>query len=121
MVKIQFPDHLLEPIKNFLHLKERELEKRKESLAKQDPFTDESRLLNNASPDADANEQFGHATTEALKKEVERKLIQMRKAMAKIKIGKYGVCDHCGHMIDTDRLMVMPEATLCANCEKKKE
>jgi len=24
-------------------------------------------------------------------------------------------------MIDTDRLMIMPEATLCVDCEKKRE
>lgn len=121
MVKINFPENVLRPVKNFLHVKEKELEKRRDSLQKTDPFTDESRLLDNASPDADASEQFGHATSEALKKEVERKLIQVRKALTRIKIGKYGICEKCGKMIDTDRLVVMPEATFCADCMKKKE
>jgi len=118
--KIKFPPKILKPIKEFLHLEEKKLEKRKESLEKSDPFSDTRRLTDNASPDADASEQFGHATTEALKREVERKLIQIRKALTRIKIGKYGICEKCGKMIDTDRLMIMPEATVCAACEKKK-
>ncbi len=119
--KIKFPASVLEPIKNFLHIKEKQLEERKEKLVKNDPFSDERRLEDNASPDADATEQFGHANSEALKKEVERKLIQVRKALTHIKIGKYGICEKCSRMIDTDRLMIMPETTICASCEKKKE
>jgi len=118
--KIKFPPDILKPIREFLRLEEKKLEKRKEKLEKEDPFSDPSRLTNNASPDADATEQFGHATSEALKREVERKLIQIRKALTRMKIGKYGICEKCGQMIDTDRLMVMPEATICAKCEKKK-
>lgn len=118
--KIKFPASVLEPIKNFLHLKEKQLEKRRESLEKADPFADEDRLVDNASSDADASEQFGHATTMALKREVERKLIEVRKALTFIKIGKYGICEKCSKMIDTDRLMVMPETTLCASCGHKK-
>lgn len=121
MSKIKFPANVLKPIKNFLHIKEKELEKRRESLAKSDPFANVDRLTNNAAPDADATEQFGHATSEALKKEVERKLIQVRRALTHIKIGKYGICESCGKMIDTDRLMIMPEATVCATCERKKK
>lgn len=119
--QIKFPPDVIKPIKDFLHLEEKKLEKRKESLEKSDPFSDSRRLYDNASPDADASEQFGHATAEALKREVERKLIQVRKALARIKIGKYGVCEVCHKMIDTDRLMVMPEATVCAECERKKK
>ncbi len=121
MAKFQFPADVLRPVKKFLHLEEKKLEQRKESLEKQDPFSNTARLTDNASPDADASEQFGHATNEALKKEVERKLIQVRKALTRIKIGKYGMCEKCGKMIDTDRLMVMPETTVCTECGKEKK
>jgi len=53
--------------------------------------------------------------------QVNRKIVQTRRALTRIKIGKYGICEKCGNLIDTDRLMVMPEATLCVNCERKKE
>ena len=118
---IVFPKNILEPVKAFLTGKLGELEKRKKELASQDPFADPARLKDNAASDADAREQFGHAQIEALKKEIDRKLIQIRKALTRIKIGKYGICEKCGKMIDTDRLMVFPEATLCVACEKEKE
>ena len=121
MAKVTFPASLLEPIKNFLHLREKELNRRKKSLEEQDPFKDPKRLLDNASSDADASEQFGHANIEGLKREIDRKLIQVRKALTWIKLGKYGTCERCGKMIDTDRLMVFPEATVCIKCEKEKE
>jgi len=121
MAKIVFPTKLLEPIRQFLHLEEEKLNQRKKTLEEQDPFRDSKRILDNASSDADASEQFGHATIEGLKREIDRKLIQTRKALSMIKLGKYGTCEKCGKMIDTDRLMVCPEATLCVECGKKKE
>jgi len=57
----------------------------------------------------------------AVKKAYDRTIIQIRKALSRIKIGKYGVCERCGKFIDTDRLMVLPETTLCVDCEKKRE
>lgn len=121
MVKVSFPRNLIEPIKNFLHLEEAKLTKRKIQLEKEDPFSDPQRVLDNAAIDTDASEQFGHTNVEGLKREIDRKLIQIRKALSRIKIGKYGVCEKCGSMIDTDRLMIFPEATVCVKCEKKKE
>lgn len=121
MVKVVFPINLLRPIQKFLHLEEKKLNERKTQLEKQDPFSDPRRITDNASVDTDASEQFGHATIEGLKKEIDRKLIQIRKALTRIKLGKYGTCEKCGRMIDTDRLMVFPEATVCVACEKKKE
>jgi len=38
-----------------------------------------------------------------------------------IKIGKYGICEDCGQMIDTDRLIIYPETTLCAKDAAKRE
>ncbi|PIS14387.1 hypothetical protein COT64_02935 [Candidatus Shapirobacteria bacterium CG09_land_8_20_14_0_10_39_12] len=121
MTKVKFPASLLEPIKHFLSSREDHLTKQKKKLEEQDPFKDSKRILDNASPDTDASEQFGHANVVGLKKEVDRKMVQVRKAMTMIKLGKYGTCEKCGKMIDTDRLMVFPEATVCIKCEKKKE
>lgn len=120
MAKVVFPANLLKPIKQFLHLEEKKLSQRKKELDEQDPFKDEKRLLDNASSDADASEQFGHATIEGLKREVDKRLIQVKKAVTRMKLGKYGTCEKCGQMINTDRLMVFPEATVCMKCEKKK-
>lgn len=121
MNTVKFPATLLQPIKQFLNREETKLKQRKKELEKEDPFNDTKRILDNASSDADASEQFGHANVEGLKKEIDRKLVQVRKALTQIKIGKYGICESCGYMIDTDRLTIFPEATLCVKCEKKKE
>ena len=118
---LRFPKNLLLPIGRFLQSNLHILEKRKKAIEKEDPFKDFSRLTDNASPDTEAAEQFGHARSSAIKKELERKIIQTRKALTAIKIGKYGICEDCNKMIDTDRLMVYPEATLCASCQKKRE
>jgi DnaK suppressor protein len=118
---IAFPAKLITPVGKFLQEKLRVLEKRKKEIEKEDPFSDTSRLADNASPDADAAEQFGHARTAAIREQLDRKIIQTKKALTRIKIGKYGICEDCGEMIDTDRLMVYPEATLCAKCKAKRE
>lgn len=120
-LSLKFPTNVLKPIANFLRREEERLLKRKKVLEKEDPFSDTIRLTENAAADADAAEQFGHARVEALRQQIDRRLIDIRKAVTRIKIGKYGICEKCGKMIDTDRLMIRPEATLCIECEKKKE
>ncbi len=118
---VRFPMTVLNPVGHFLSAQLSRLKKRKKEIEKDDPFKDNSRLSDNASPDTDAAEQFGHARASALQTEINRKIIQTRKALSRIKIGKYGICEDCGNMIDTDRLMVYPEATLCKNCAAKRE
>lgn len=118
---IAFPAQILTPIRRFLKREEKQLEERKKTLEKEDPFHDEARLTDNAAPDAEAAEQFGHARVEALRKEIDRRLIDIHKALSRIRIGRYGVCENCDQMIDTERLMAKPEATLCIKCERKKE
>lgn len=118
---VRFPMNLLKPIGDFLARELKRLEKRKSQLTAQDPFSNLDRVIDNAASDIDATEQVGHAQVSAMKKQTERKLIQIKKALARIKIGKYGICESCGRMIDTDRLMVMPEATICIDCERKKQ
>lgn len=118
---IRFPAKLLEPIRDFLKREERKLERRKQEISDQDPFEDTTRLVDNAASDADAAEQFGHARMAAVKGEIERKQIQIRKALTRIKLGSYGTCEVCGEMIDTDRLMIYPETTLCVKHAKDKE
>lgn len=116
-----FPKDLLKPVALFLKNNLERLKTRKKEVDSEDPFKDTSRLNDNASPDTDAAEQFGHARTSAIKAQLDRRIIQTRKALARIKIGKYGICEDCGEMIDTDRLMVYPEATLCAKDQAKRE
>lgn len=118
---ISFPAKLVAPVGNLLRRKLKDLEKRKKVVEEEDPFQDTTRIIDNASPDTDAAEQFGHARSSAIREQIDRRIIETRKALTRIKIGKYGICEECGQMIDTDRLMIYPEATLCARDARKKE
>jgi RNA polymerase-binding transcription factor DksA len=117
----RFPASVLTPVARFLKARLNVMEKRQKQIAKEDPFKNTDRVDDNAAPDIEADEQFGHARTSAIKKEIGRGMIQIRKALTMIRIGKYGVCEECGQMIDTDRLIAFPEATLCAKDAAKRE
>jgi RNA polymerase-binding transcription factor DksA len=120
MDSVMFPKNVLVPIQNYLTSKEKQLKERKKSLQAEDPFSDPDRLNDNAAVDTEAAEQFGHERIEAIRREVDKALINVRKALTKIKLGKYGACEGCGKMIDTDRLAVDPTARFCMQCQKKK-
>jgi RNA polymerase-binding transcription factor DksA len=118
---LRFPSTVLTPVAHFLTARLHTLEKRKKEIAKEDPFADPSRVDDNAAPDTEADEQFGHARTSAIKSEISKSIIGIRKALTLIKLGKYGICEECGKMIDTERLIAYPEATLCAKDARAKE
>lgn len=118
---VKYPWEVLQPVRKYLSERLQVLEKKKKDVEKSDPFMDKGRLDDNAAIDADAAEQVGHMQASAIRQTLDRSIIQVRKALSRIKFGKYGVCERCGKMIDTDRLMVMPETTLCVSCEKKRE
>lgn len=118
---VQFPKDVLTQIRSYLEAKNKETEKRLKDLKKEDPFEDRSRLLDRASDDTEAQSKAGHERVAALQRQLTMALVQTRKALTKIKVGNYGVCENCGKMIDTDRLAAMPTATLCVNCERKRE
>ena len=118
---VRFPASVLSPVAGFLKARLKSLSQRKKAISKEDPFKDPSRVTDNAAPDTEADEQFGHARTSAISSEIGKRMIQVRKALTRIKIGKYGICEECGQMIDTDRLMIYPEATLCAKDALKRE
>src|SRR3989304_9868402 len=116
-----FPARLLKPVGTFLQNRLRSLREKKKKIEKEDPFKDTSRVMDNASPDTEAAEQFGHARVSALRKSINVSIIQTRKALARLRIGKYGICEECGRMIDTEKLMIYPDATLCTEDAAKKE
>jgi RNA polymerase-binding transcription factor DksA len=120
-MRIKFPSSVLAPVGDLLKNTLSKLERRKRVVTREDPFLDTDRVNDNAATDIEADEQFGHARVSAIKQEIDRMIVQTKKALSRVKIGKYGLCEDCGNLIDTDRLMVYPEATLCASCQKKKE
>lgn len=118
---INFPAAVLKPIRDYLVNEQKRLIDRKKRLKAEDPFSDEDRANDNASVDTDVAELTGHERISAIKTEVDKTLINVRKALTRIKLGKYGICNNCGKMIDTDRLAINPTAEYCVTCERSKE
>jgi len=114
---IQIPRKVLTPIRNYLLHEQQKLLKRRDELKKEDPFEDAGRVDDNADVGQEASEQWGHQRVEVLKLEIDKILIRVRKTLTKIKIGRYGLCEKCGRLIDTDRLAINPTAELCITCE----
>jgi DnaK suppressor protein len=121
MAKVnQIPNQMLHSMKLLLSNKERQLEKRKRELKAEDPFADPDRLNDNAAIDMEAAEQSGHERVTAINREVDKMLIRVRKALTSIRLGKFGICEDCGQMIDTNRLAIDPTVQYCVECAKKK-
>ena len=116
----RLPSRFVGPIKHFLEVELLKLKKTQKSLKQEDPFSDESRTTEN-SMEEDLDEQIGHFDNEVKANFLKRRVIQLRKALTRIKLGKYGICESCGKMIDTERLIINPEATTCVKCQKEKE
>lgn len=117
---VKIPQKLIKPIKHFLEEELKRLRKRKKAIASRDPFNDPTRDIDN-SLEEDVDEQLGHFEAEVKVGFIQKQIVQLRKVLTRIKLGKYGVCESCGKMIDTDRLAARPETTLCIKCEKERE
>ncbi len=117
--KFTFPQAVLEPVKTFLTEELKKITRQVAQVEKDDPFANEDRVNENAKPDMEADEQFGHARAKAISGQMNKRIIQIKKALARIKVGQYGICEKCGQFINTKRLMVYPETTKCVKCREK--
>ncbi|MEI8068139.1 MAG: TraR/DksA C4-type zinc finger protein [Candidatus Shapirobacteria bacterium] len=118
--ELSFPASLLNPIKMFLEGELIKLKRQKKSLKKSDPFSNPERTTEN-SFEEDLDEQIGHFDSEIKVNFVNKQIVQLRKSLTRLKIGKYGICESCGKMIDTDRLAIKLDATTCVKCTKENE
>ncbi len=57
----------------------------------------------------------------SLKEQERRELLAVERALAKIMTGQFGICEDCGEEILAKRLMIVPEARLCATCQAYQE
>jgi DnaK suppressor protein len=68
----------------------------------------------------DATAAFEQATELALRQNLERTLRQVEHALHRLDKGTYGICEECGREIDSERLAVLPYATLCLDCKRRR-
>ena len=64
-------------------------------------------------------EQLGRDAS--LQEQERRELIAVERALAKMSSGNFGTCEECSEEISSKRLLVLPEARLCANCQTFQE
>ncbi len=121
-MKASLPSDLLEHLKNKLINKDNELKKQEKLLKEEDPYMQPGRAEDNSeSMDEAILEDSRKELTDANKSFISGMRIQVKKALAYIKLGRYGVCEVCGNPIDKARLQIYPEATKCAECAAKNQ
>lgn len=116
MSKSILPDNFVSILKKKLQSKERRLEQEQQTLIKEDPYLQQGRETDNAEVYDDVLEDTGKTITDARMNVINGLKIQVKKALAAMKLGKYGKCEVCGKNIDKARLEVYPEATTCIDC-----
>lgn len=108
------PKEFIELIKSQLTRKEKELQKEQASLMKEDPYLQSGRTESNSEyMDEAILEDTRKNIADAQVNVVKTMLMEVKRALAAIKIGKYGVCEVCGDPIDKARLKAYPQATTC--------
>ena len=118
--KVSFPASVLKQLVSYLKGEEKRLKVTKQELRKEDPFIIGGRDMDN-SVDSDVAENVEHDRSFAMRKQIAKSIVSIRKTLTRIKLGKYGICAGCGKMIDTDRLAIKPTAEYCISCESKTE
>ncbi len=60
-------------------------------------------------------EQIGRDVS--LAEQERREMLAIERALTKMAEGSFGICEECDEEIPPRRLMAIPEARLCANCQ----
>ena len=58
------------------------------------------------------------STSEALRNLLDELQRDVERALARLEIGGYGVCEDCSQPISRERLRVLPEPTRCVKCQR---
>ena len=68
---------------------------------------------------AQALEQIDRDTS--LAEQERRDLLSIERALGKIALGSFGICEGCDEEIPYKRLLIVPEARFCARCQAYEE
>jgi RNA polymerase-binding protein DksA len=72
-------------------------------------------------PADDGSVAFEQSADLAMRRNAERLLYQVERALTRMREGTYGICRECGKRIDDARLKAIPWTRLCINCATKHE
>jgi DnaK suppressor protein len=114
-------DRLLELRKSLLKKKEEILKEVKEEISKY-ISGENKQLVDTALDDGDWAVVDISEDISLLRLSAHRKLMHsIDEAIRKIGEGTYGICEECNEEISEKRLLVLPAATLCIDCQEHKE
>ena len=83
-------------------------------LESEDSFADPDRAYVDNAEDADeAQEAVSHLENELKEDNAEETLAKVEKALAKMDVGEYGICEKCKEPINIERLKAFPETEIC--------
>ncbi len=108
----------LDKIKKLLVRKQKKVEEDLKTLEKDDPVMSGG-PIESSEPGTDSWLADVHSRAVAVKISLQQILERTKKALEKLKSGKYGRCEKCNKMIEAERLGVMPDAHLCISCSQK--
>ena len=115
--KDRFPDLR----KSLLRKKESILKEVKEEIAKY-ISGENKQLVDTANDDGDWAQVDISEDLSLQRLSAHRKLMHnIDEALRKIAEGTYGICEECGEEISEKRLLVLPTASLCVDCQENKE
>jgi len=118
LMKTNIPTEVINKLKERLRGKESRLVNEQTELQKEDPYMAQGRAEGNSEFVDEANEDIAKTVTDVKLSGLQKMQMQVRKALAKIKLGTYGICEVCKKPIDTARLLAYPEATTCIDHAK---
>ena len=117
----QSKDRLPELKKSLIIKKEGILREAKEEIAKY-VSGENKQLVDTANDEGDWAQVDISEDLSLQRLSAHRKLLHdIDDAVRKIGEGTYGVCEECGEEISEKRLLVLPTATLCVDCQEQKE
>ncbi|GAB3499452.1 TraR/DksA family transcriptional regulator [Flexivirga lutea] len=89
-----------------------------------DTFDDVVTALRDSNAD-DEHDPEGHtiavdrAMVDALRRDAKAQLTRIDAALARVRAGSYGRCEHCGGAIVDERLAALPTTTTCITCARR--
>jgi DnaK suppressor protein len=117
----QSKDRLPELKKSLIIKKEGILREAKEEIAKY-VSGENKQLVDTANDEGDWAQVDISEDLSLQRLSAHRKLLHdIDDAVRKIGEGTYGICEECGEEISEKRLLVLPTATLCVDCQEQKE
>jgi len=113
----------LEKFKNILEDQQTKIEGELASIAQKDPsmkgdYDTRFPQFESQSTDEEALEVATYESTLPVEHALEIKLVEIKKALERIKNGVFGQCANCGEEIDERRLEALPETDVCLKCQK---